>query len=554
MQKRFSLLYPEGEVTDSMVLEDQVIQDLELENLITFMTPGRFLSKLQSESIRKILLHPSRDKDTIKYRLDISGDLLKYPEIFTAFERLVPIIETLSYFRSGRFSNQSPLYSLVFRLGELESYVGCIDTLKEAFKKINPDFSAEQPLADGLKALYRIVQEVYENEDFLHLRKSLPELAAKIRNNRSITVGINLDDNLRPVEASLVSINKERVSGTSSSIFSQLIKNRTEELNGLAPLHSRDNPLMSTLFKDLSDVLKRVCEPVQKALDRYILLNTHFFTGILEELIFYISGVSFLRKLQEEGLPVCKPEVVHPAERITVIEDNYNINLFIRMHKKGDSVKEKLVTNRVSLGPEGRIVILTGPNQGGKTVYTQGIGLTQILFQSGLCIPGRQAAISPADNIFTHFQIEEQIVKERGRFADEAKRLHDCIKQSTSNTLILMNESFASTNYSESLYIAEDIMKIFRILGVRTVFSTHFHDLAMQVESINRRTQGMSKLISMVSVVQNEDGEKVNRTYKIMPGPPEGKSYAREIAYKYGICFEQLEEMIKPAAAVSSYE
>ena len=110
-----------------------------------------------------------------------------------------------------------------------------------------------------------------------------------------------------------------------------------------------------------------------------------------------------------------------------------------------------------------------------------------------------------------------------------------------------MNESFASTNYIESLCIARDIMKIMRILGVRVVFSTHFHDLAAEAEELNRKIKGRSRLISLVSMVENsdKDGEVIKRTFRIEPHSPLGSSYAAEIAVKYKIGFNQLKSLLK---------
>jgi DNA mismatch repair ATPase MutS len=68
-------------------------------------------------------------------------------------------------------------------------------------------------------------------------------------------------------------------------------------------------------------------------------------------------------------------------------------------------------------------VILTGPNQGGKTTYMQAIGLAQVMAQSGLFVPGRRARISPVDGIHTHFPVEERVGLGLGRFGDEARRI-----------------------------------------------------------------------------------------------------------------------------------
>jgi DNA mismatch repair protein MutS len=165
-------------------------------------------------------------------------------------------------------------------------------------------------------------------------------------------------------------------------------------------------------------------------------------------------------------------------------------------------------------------------------VYTQGIGLAQVLFQCGLFVPGTRASISPADRIVTHFQIEGNIGNDCGRFADEAKCMEELIDAVSEKSPLLTNESFSSTSYTESLYIAFDIMKITKTIGLRVVFATHFHALATRVDAINEQGEGGSKLTSMVSKVEtaHDDPTTIVRMFKIVTGPTTGKSCAREIA------------------------
>jgi DNA mismatch repair ATPase MutS len=197
------------------------------------------------------------------------------------------------------------------------------------------------------------------------------------------------------------------------------------------------------------------------------------------------------------------------------------------------------------MGDDGRIGILTGPNQGGKTTYTQMVGLCQLLGQTGLWVPAAQARLSPVDNIYTHYPVEEQLARGTGRFGDEAQRLSQIFAHGTRHSLVLLNESLASTNPGESLYIAQDIMRILRRLGTRAIFATHLHELAADVATLNASTTGESRIVSLVAS-RTEAGEDGHRcAYKIVPGPPLGRSYAREIAAQYGISYDQLTALLQ---------
>ena len=71
--------------------------------------------------------------------------------------------------------------------------------------------------------------------------------------------------------------------------------------------------------------------------------------------------------------------------------------------------------------------------------------------------------------------------------------------QGTRYSLILLNESLASTNPGESLYIAQDIVRILRRLGARAIFATYLHELATNVEALNASTDGESHIVSLVA-------------------------------------------------------
>ena len=145
----------------------------------------------------------------------------------------------------------------------------------------------------------------------------------------------------------------------------------------------------------------------------------------------------------------------------------------------------------------------------------------------------------------THFPVDEPGHAEGGRLAEEARRLGSIFASSSKRSLILMNESLASTSPSESLYLAEDVVRGLRLLGARAVFATHLHELGERVDAINREVDGASRLVSMVAGIESGDtgngsSGEVRRTFRIRPGPPVGLSYARDIARRYGISYDDI--------------
>jgi DNA mismatch repair ATPase MutS len=267
-----------------------------------------------------------------------------------------------------------------------------------------------------------------------------------------------------------------------------------------------------------------------------------------QALIFYLGAIRFIRRFQKLGLSMCRPQIAPPEERRCEVTDSYNVHLALKRLEADDGAGSAIVRNDIFLGPNGHILILTGPNHGGKTTYLQGVGVVHLLAQAGCYVPGTQALISPLDQLFTHFPLEEKPESGAGRFGEETMRLRNIFEAVTRQSLVLMNESLSSTSFSESLYLAQDILRILRRIGARANYSTHLHELANRVNELNDSAAGDSKIISVVAspidTSVQANGAEVNHTYKLEVRPPLGQSYARELAARYGISYQQLEDVL----------
>jgi DNA mismatch repair ATPase MutS len=259
-----------------------------------------------------------------------------------------------------------------------------------------------------------------------------------------------------------------------------------------------------------------------------------------------------IRRLQKLGLSMCRPQIASAEERWCEVQDSYNLHLPLRESGSEKETGSAIVQNDIRMGTEGRILLLTGPNSGGKTTYMQGVGVVQILTQLGCYVPGVQAVVSPVDHLFTHFPLEEKLQTDTGRFGEEARRLGKIFEQVTRNSLVLLNETFSSTSFSESLYLAEDIVRILRRVGARAIYATHLHELAGRADALNHSVPGESKIISVVSSPIEASGAEMGSTYKLEIRPPLGQSYAREIATRYGISYEQLENVLSERGVLKS--
>jgi DNA mismatch repair protein MutS len=560
------LLWPPGQQAAGARLGERALQDLEIETLVQALASGS--KREHHDLIRRVLGELCRDPEAIRYRQAISGDLIRDQKLAHGIEELLPRLDQLNAY-SMADRDMPELFQLAWWLGEMETYVDCIRATVRVFAEAD-----DEPRSAGLCALRDQAVEIEARDSFQTLARKLPPLLACIRGVTSITIGVNLDQDLQPVAATLLSLNEEPFS---EAPLLRLLLGGSGSQGCVMPLHTmplmeggsavpqpgrRARPMLVPLFRDLSRIMEQVSKPIAAALQAYIQVNRRWLVRIRPALAFYAGAARLARRLQESGLPVCLPEIVPEAERICQVADGYNVNLALHhVERGGGDQTAEIVTNDVSLDDEGRIAILTGPNRGGKTTYTQAIGLMQVLAQVGLFVPGSQARISPADGVYTHFPTEEELVRGTGRFGDEAQRLRQILEQATRHSLILLNEALSGTYAGESLYLSRDVVLILRMLGARVVFATHLHELAEQVEAINTEAAGDSHVVSLVSsridqatTAQGAHEAAERRSYRVVRSRPMGRSYALELARHYGISLDQLRQVLMDRGVIDLEE
>lgn len=203
-----------------------------------------------------------------------------------------------------------------------------------------------------------------------------------------------------------------------------------------------------------------------------------------------------------------------------------------------------MVKNDIDFDDNAKIYVLTGPNRGGKSVITCAVGQIQALAQLGLPVPADSAVISPVTAIYTHFPTgsEGDGAIEKGRLGEECDRLNKIFEVIDKYSLILLDESFSSTGSYEASYIASEVLTGFSIIGCRCLFSTHLHELSNQLDEINAKckAEGGVPIDTLVAGIQGTE-----RSFEIIRAKPDGKSYARDIAEKFGLSYERIMKRVK---------
>ncbi|MBO7762647.1 MAG: hypothetical protein J6T24_07615, partial [Clostridia bacterium] len=349
------------------------------------------------------------------------------------------------------------------------------------------------PLADRLEseALTRFAatdSELAESDYYRELNKDLEDLSSRIREVRSITVGVNLDATLRPQEAGVISVNAAPFK--SGKMLDKILRLsfKNDAMTTIAPLtpfdkkqnENRRDALISAFNGALADVFRSSVRGWRAIVGEYVLENTDFLLRILPEIEFVTRAADLCRRLRDRGYPLVKPTLLPIGDKDFKTRGLYNPDVAMR-------ISDRVVENDFSFDENGRIFILTGPNRGGKSVITCAVGLCQAMCQLGLPVPAEEAAISPVSAIFTHFPTGAEDTLDKGRLGEECARLREIFDAADGDSLILLDESLSSTGAYEASFIAAEILTAFAVLKCRVLFSTHLHELGAEVAEINRR-------------------------------------------------------------------
>lgn len=482
--------------------------DLNLDQMIDTITAGR-----QGYTLKPFFYTSLHDIDAIEYRHEIMRDL----ENTVLFEHI---------------------QSFAQKMRTMREYLAQADKLHYQYQKDRWFLDAVELYCDAVQCLLHDISLVdVQSRGFLAFRDYLTDFANSSGFTSLLAETKQLQADLSSVKyCFLIKGNSIKVrTYESERDYSVDVEETFAKFKQGAVKDYRVKfsnwPDMNHVEAHILDLVAKLYPDIFLHLDDYCAKNGNYLDETIavfdREIQFYLAYLEHIAPFKRRGLKFCYPRISDTGKDVYDYEA-FDLALASKLMTKNSAV----VCNDFYLKDQERIIVVTGPNQGGKTTFARTFGQVHYLASLGCPVPGREAQLFLFDRLFTHFEKEENLKDLRGKLEDDLVRINTILHQATSSSILIMNEIFTSTTINDAVFLSKQIME--KIIQMDL--------LCVCVTFIDELTAFSEKTVSMVSTVVPEN--PALRTYKIVRRAADGLAYALSIAEKYRLTYDCLKERL----------
>jgi len=293
------------------------------------------------------------------------------------------------------------------------------------------------------------------------------------------------------------------------------------------PFEFSVSPQLNHIEAAVTERVARLFPAVFASLDAFHTAHADFADPVIlrfdREIQFYVAYLEHIARLRRGGLVFSLPHVSATATAFTATG---LFDLALASHLVGE--RTPIVLNDIAAADPERIVVVTGPNQGGKTTFARAIGQMHHLAAIGCPVPGTQVRIGLVDWIHALFERQENVEDLASKLEEDLQRMRAILELLSERSLVIMNETFSSTTVGDQAFINREVLAAIDAAGAWCVTVTFLDELA---------SLGPSTL-SMVSTVDPDNPAR--RTFRIIRRDADGLAYAMAVAEKHGLTYDQV--------------
>lgn len=470
--------------------EDALTQDLELKTLFTAMAgEDTFLFDVSRQGVLSSL---QNEPETILYRQAVLQDCLRnYSLIRGAYDL---IVETLEKERRQwyHFSDRSPGLTLHSAIRLMEMHVETLRKLRTLADEHATKFESE-----GFRTLFALLKAELTDGYFSEIQTHLHELEGR----HGVLLSAQLGNGNQGTNYTLRKSTAKRP-GWLQRLFGPRPPSYSFRL-------AERDEIGARLVGNLQDRgLNLVANALAQSFDHVL----SFFAMLRRELGFYVGCVSLHRRLEWRGVPLCFPVPTPAGEPRHACVGLRDVCLVL-------TTNQTVVGNDLNGDPK-RLLVITGANRGGKSTFLRGLGLAQLMMQSGLFVAAESFSADVCRHLFTHYKREEDATMKSGKLDEELSRMNGIVDALGPDSMLLFNESFGATNEREGSEIATQIVRALVEARVKVCFVTHLYEFA------HRIAPHTADGVRFLRADRQPDGR---RTFRLLPGEPLETSFAADL-------------------------
>jgi DNA mismatch repair ATPase MutS len=478
----------------------ELTQDLELNTLFAAMAQG---DTFLLEVAKKAVLASLHEPEAIRYRQRILAECLEQPGIVREMYGIA--VEAVEREKKvwGWTSNSYPE-------GLLHRSVEVLHIFVELLKKLRriADTHSSKFHSEGFTRLFDMFAQELNDEYLSIVEDHLQRLTFR----NGILMSAGLGEGNKGVHYILRKPAKnghKLIERLQDWVQRQLrLKERSSYVYEIDP---RDESGFKALSELRSQGIGRVAAAVGQSTDHIL----SFFTMLRLELGFYVACVNLRDRLTRKAEPICFAQPLQTGKVMLSSRGLYDACLSL-------CLEERVVGNDVAADSK-LLVMITGANRGGKSTFLRSLGVAHLMMQCGMFVPAESFSANVCDGLFTHFKREEDSTMRSGKLDEELSRISSIVDKITPNSIVLLNESFASTNEREGSEIARQIVRALLESGIKVFYVTHMFDLA----------QGFSRAkMDCVLLLRAERLPDGRRTFRLGEGEPLPTSYGADLYHR----------------------
>ncbi|KAI8886290.1 DNA mismatch repair protein Msh6 [Backusella circina FSU 941] len=532
--------------SNSLVLDGQTLANLEIfENTLDGGSDGTVL-KLLANTItpfgkrlfRKWLCHPLYKIQEIEARLDAVEDFMRLMDLTQNISNKLAKIPDLERLISRIHSGRCKVSEFLTALDGFKDTVGVMDALKKdagqfKSKLLNSLVEKYPNLDDKLDYFSNGFTIATVDVDYQKMKTIIPNPGVNAKwddiNDQIKDIQREFDQHLKEVRSKL-GANKIEYKNIGKEINQLEVPKGTKvpadwiQLSSTAKVTRYWNPTVKALvtqYKELiehkNECVKEFTKGVYQEFDQHYTLWMSAVQNIatLDVLMSLAKGSSNM------GEPACRPQFVNSEKGVIEFKD-------LRHPCVATGINADFIPNDVNLGGEDpSLIVLTGPNMGGKSTLLRQTCVAVIMAQLGCYVPASSCVLTPCDRIFTRIGANDNIMGGESTFMVELSETSKILREASSRSMVILDELGRGTSTFDGYAIAYAVLHYLSThIGCLGMFSTHYQTLCKEFER-NPEINNMH----MDYLLEND---QVIFLYKLVKGICE-KSFGMNVAMMAGV-------------------